>query len=171
VARGRLAAAEHAAPLAALATVLGERMGRTLRESRGLSYALGADATPLAGRVQWTAGMGILPDRLPESREGLREMILSLVSDPPDQDELDAAARGAHVRALMRGLSRINRAWKRCVDELRSDSRPIRAGGPGLSALRADEAAALARSLIDPDTLDAWVEAVVQRQPPAPAGP
>ncbi|MGH9868881.1 MAG: M16 family metallopeptidase [Candidatus Polarisedimenticolia bacterium] len=173
VAWGRLTTPETAPTLAALASVLGARMGLTLRETRGLSYSLGADASPLGGMVQWTAGMGILPDKVAEARAGVREMILSLASSPPEQPELDAAARDARVRSLMRGLSRINRAWQRCVDELRQEGRrpagrPGDPSGPADSSgsVQAEQAAAMARALIDPSSLEPWVEAVVDRRGP-----
>jgi predicted Zn-dependent peptidase len=161
VAWGRLASATDAAGLSAVASVLGARMGDVLREQRGLAYSLGADASPLGGMVQVTAGMGILPEKLDDARAGLREMVLSLVARPPTQEELDAAARDTHVRTLMRGLSRINRGWRRCVDEMRRGSPAAAATGP--APLPADRAAALARALVDPAALTPWVEAVVGR--------
>jgi zinc protease len=170
VAWGRLTPLDDLPTLSTVAAVLGTRMGRVLREERGLAYSLGSDASPVSGLAQWTSAMGILPEKIGQARDGMREMLLSLVTTPATQAELDAAARDARVRALMRSLSRINRAWKRCVDESRVTD-PRR--GPGDStppaSVDASRAEALVRALIVPSDLAGWAEAVVG--PPAPPLP
>ncbi len=170
VAWGRLVPMDDLPTLSAVAAVLGTRMGRVLREERGLAYSLGSDASPVAGLVQWTSAMGILPEKIEPAREGMREMLLSLVTTPATQAELDAAARDARVRSLMRNLSRINRAWKRCLDETRVTD-PRRGPGDSTPPARVDaaRAEAMVRSLIVSSDLGDWAEAVVG--PPAPSSP
>jgi len=134
--------------LASLSAVLSRRMGDVLREQRGLSYSLGADASPLGDRLVFSTWMGAVPDSLDAARAGTREMLLSLVNDPPTQQEIDDAYRSSEVRTLMRGLSRINRAYMACI------------GWEPPSPVTAEAVDALARKLIEPERLGPWVEAV-----------
>ena len=157
--------------LSALAAVLSRRMGDTLREKRGLAYSLGADASPLGGQIQFTASMGVLPEKVEEARSGLREVLASLVTSPPTQQEIDDAVRATSVRMLMRGLSRINRAWQRCIEEQRREG--SRVPGAAGDAVVAQQVAAAARLLVDgkPDASvngkpNPWVEAIVAPSPP-----
>jgi predicted Zn-dependent peptidase len=171
---GRLAptGSNNEAVLRALAAVLSRRMGDTLREKKGLAYTLGADASLLADRFQFTASMDVLPTKVDEARLGLRDSLTSLVSAPPAAREVEDAEVSAEVRLLMRNLSRINRAYVRCIEELRrsqapprSESTPARTSGGGFEGARgvtADQVAAAARRLLDPQGLADWVEAVVQ---------
>jgi predicted Zn-dependent peptidase len=151
--------------VAALAAVLSRRMGDVLREKRGLSYSLGADAAPLGVATLLTAGMGVLPDQVEQARAGLREVTLSLMSAPPTQQEVDDAVRSAAVRASMRGLSRINRAYQRGMDEMRRDrlatsSTPYRQAASAF--VSAEEVVEAARVCFQEGGLSAWVEAVVK---------
>jgi zinc protease len=153
----------------ALAAVLTRRMGDTLREKRGLSYSLGADATRLAGRIQFTLSMGTLPEKVEEARSGLREILLSLLSSPPSQQEVDDAVRATQVRVRMRALSRINRGWQRSLDEYRrSQSAAAPGAEPAPSGpVTADQVLTGARRLMPAGDLEGWVEAVVAPSPPA----
>ena len=57
----------------------------------------------------------------------------------------------------MRGLSRINRAWSRCVSELRGTAQPqsrvVPEAGP-------QEVGDLARTMLGDERLTGWVEAI-----------
>jgi predicted Zn-dependent peptidase len=152
----------------ALAAVLSRRMGDVLREKRGLSYSLGADATRLAGRIQFTLSMGTLPDKVTVARSGMREVLLSLLSSPPSQQEVDDAVRATDVRVRMRGLSRINRAWRQSLDEQRrTQAGAAPAGAPApAGAVSADQILSAAKGLLPDGALDGWVEAVVAPTPP-----
>ncbi len=151
--------------VSALAAVLSRRMGDVLREKRGLSYSLGADAVPLGVATLLTAGMGVLPEQVEQARAGLREVTLSLMSAPPTQQEVDDAVRSAAVRVSMRRLSRINRAYQRGIDEMRRDrlgtySAPDRQAASVF--VSADQVAEAARVCFREGGLSAWVEAVVR---------
>ncbi len=136
------------AALSSLAAVLSRRMGDVLREQRGLSYSLGAESSRLGDRLVFSTWMGAVPDSLGAARAGVREMILSLVENPPTQQEIDDAFRSSEVRTLMRGLSRINRAYMACI------------GWEPQPPVTAEAVDALARRLIEPDRLGPWVEAI-----------
>jgi len=137
-------------------------MGDVLREQRGLSYSLGAEAAPMGDRLVFTTWMGAVPDSLGDARAGAREMLLSLIEKPPTQEEIDDAFRSSEVRVLMRGLSRINRAYMACIAQMRGKSGPAaRGAAEPASAVTESAVARLAKSLVVPGGLGVWVEAVV----------
>ncbi len=156
LALGVLVRAHEASPpaLAALAAILSRRMGEELREKRGLSYSLGAEVLPAGDDALLAAQMGTLPDQVEAARDGLRAVIASLAESPPSPREVDEASRSARVRALMRTLSRINRAYARCLQELRPGGEPVPADAEAVTSL----AAALAGS----EAAGRWVEAVIR---------
>jgi len=161
---GRLVAADArtSATVGSLAAVLSRRMGDVLREQRGLSYSLGAEAAPMGDRLVFTTWMGAVPDSLGEARAGVREMLLSLIEKPPTQEEIDDAFRSSEVRVLMRGLSRINRAYMACIAQMRRESGPaVRGAAEPPPAVTESAVTRLAKSLVVPGGLGAWVEAVV----------
>jgi len=146
----------------ALAAVFSRRMGDLLREKRGLSYSLGADSGRLGDSVQFSIFMGVLPGSVEAARSGIHEVIAQLLSDPPGQQEIDDAIRSTRLRTTMRGLSRINRAYGRCMEELRGSA------PPAPDAVTAEQVLRAARHLFVETRLDGWVEAVVGGTP-APA--
>jgi len=159
LALGRLAPADSGSDAAwtALAAVLSRRMGDVLREQRGLSYSLGAEAASLAGQRKIMATMGTLPDKVSEAEAGMREVLASLVLRPAEQSEIDDSQRATEVRLIMRALSRINRAWSRCVSELRGAGRPSAAAA---AAAGSEEIGVLTRKLLADERLSGWVEAI-----------
>ena len=65
----------------------------------------------------------------------------------------------ARLRTLMRGLSRINRAYGRCMEELRGSGRTNTEAAS--FAVTADQVLMTARRIMADSRLDGWVEAVV----------
>jgi predicted Zn-dependent peptidase len=170
---GRLVPADpdfdaRAPALSALAAVMSRRMGDLLREKRGLSYSLGAESARLGDSSQLTISMGVLPANVEQARSGIREVLAGLVSGPPDQQEIDDAVRSTRIRMVMRGLSRINRAYSRCMEELRG--RPGETKGTGtagavVTTVTPQQVRGEIRRLLGEPLLLGWTEAVVGGAP------
>ncbi|MBI3451193.1 MAG: insulinase family protein [Acidobacteria bacterium] len=108
--------------LAAAAAILSKRMGMEIREKKGLAYSLGAGAELFAGHLLFTVRVGTKPEQLDEALAAVDEQIRELATRPPTEDEIASAIRSEGVRILMRGLSRINKAFAAGLDELRAHS-------------------------------------------------
>jgi len=153
------------ATVRAVAAVLSRRMVDTLREKKGLTYSAGAEATALGGRIQITASMGLLPGQETAARDALRDVLVSLGTAPPGAQEVEEAVGSSSVRGLMRSLSRINRAWSRCLAELRPGAATAAAPTPQRVAEAARSLGAAA------DASSSWYEALVSPATPSQEAP
>lgn len=135
--------------LAAAAAVLSRRMGMELREKRGLAYSLGASVEPFGGGLLFLVRIGTKPDQVGEALAGVEAQVKLLASKPPADDEIAQAVRSEGVRLLMRGLSRINKAFAAGLDELRSAS-PMPAPWKDLPSVTSKEVAAAAKAHLTP---------------------
>jgi zinc protease len=140
---------EEVPRLAAAAAVLSKRMGMELREKRGLAYALGAGVEPFGSGLLFLVRMGTTPAQEEEALAGMEAQIRTLASRPPDEQEIAAATRTEGVRVLMRGLSRINRAFAAGLDELRATS-ALPAPWRDLPSVTPKEVAAAAKAYLSP---------------------
>ncbi len=94
------------------AMVLSDRMAGELREKRGLAYRLGAFTRFYSPGVGvFALVMGTSSNKYPEARAGMREMLESLVKQPPTEQELRRvinASWGSHLRYHQK---KINQAY------------------------------------------------------------
>lgn len=104
--------AERRAGLRLLASLLSDRLARTLREEQGLAYRLGATAQISAAPDQgWlTVWIGTRPDNIEVARAGLIEQMERLRNEMAGQEEIDRVRAERRGRALMRRMTAINRA-------------------------------------------------------------
>ncbi len=94
------------------AMVLSDRMAGELREKRGLAYRLGAFTRFYSPGVGvFALVMGTSSSKYPEARQGMREMLESLVQNPPTEQEIRRvvnASWGSHLRYHQK---KINQAY------------------------------------------------------------
>ena len=94
------------------ALVLSDRMAGELREKRGLAYRLGAFTRFYSPGVGiFALVMGTSSNKYPEARQGMEEMLRSLVEQPPTEEEIRRvvnASWGSHLRYHQK---KINQAY------------------------------------------------------------
>ncbi|HSG64309.1 MAG TPA: pitrilysin family protein, partial [Gammaproteobacteria bacterium] len=93
-----------------LAALLSDRMGRTIREQKGLAYRLGASTAIAVDRGWLSVNVGTRPENVDEVIGAVREQMTRLRSEMADQVEIDRIRAMQRGRALMRQMTAANRA-------------------------------------------------------------
>jgi len=112
---------DDAPALEMLVAVLSDRLGMDLRETRGLSYSVGA-AISIHGRdAEFVAWLNPPTPRLVEGEAALTEAVRTFASGSVTQEELDVARSARRGRLMMRRLSSISQAYYLAMAELEGD--------------------------------------------------
>jgi len=116
---GRLPEAGHPdAPAIELAAeILSDRLGKVLREKKGLAYSVGAGAVFDKNFGWYICTMGTGSKNFAEARDGILAEIKKLQTEGPSTDELETAQNSLWGSYLTRRLSRINQAYYMGVNE------------------------------------------------------
>jgi zinc protease len=102
---------EDAPALEVAAEILSTRMNKTLRETQGLAYSVGAGAH-LDRNFGWLiCSMGTGSDNYDTAREGMLAEIEKLKNEAPSEEEVEIAKNSIWGSQLTRQLSRINQAY------------------------------------------------------------
>jgi predicted Zn-dependent peptidase len=115
--------------------ILSERLAEELREREGLAYSIGASLRLSKPGAYVRLGAGTRPDNLAAMEAGMLRVARSLVSDPPDTEEITGARNRDEGRRRMRRLTRIGQAYEMAMAELAGRS-PLEVDAD-LPALRA----------------------------------
>jgi zinc protease len=110
-----------AAALEMAAAVLSDRLAMDLRETRGLSYSVGASVEIHGDRAVFEAWLNPPTERLAEGREALRAAVTGFDPASVTQDELDRIRSARSGRLMMRRLSSMGQAYYLAMAELDGD--------------------------------------------------
>ncbi len=116
---GKLPGVQHedAAAIKLAAAVLSDRLGKILREERGLAYSVGSGATMDRNFGWYVCAMGTGASNYEEATGGIIEIIEGLQADGPTIEEIEIAKNSLWGSSLTRRLSRINQAYYMGVGE------------------------------------------------------
>jgi zinc protease len=114
-------AEEDTEALKLLTALLSDRMAMDLRESRGLSYSVGASVSVRSGLGEFTAWLNPPVERLDEGLEALQGFIAEFDASSITQDELDKIRSARTGRMMMRRLSSMGQAYYLAMAELEND--------------------------------------------------
>ncbi len=114
-------APEDEKALEILTAILSDRLARELRESRGLSYSVGASVATYNGEGSFTAWINPPRERLDEGELALAKMVADFDPLTIGQDELDRIRSARRGRWMMRKLSSISQAYYLAMAELDGD--------------------------------------------------
>ena len=109
---------DDAAALELLTAVLSDRLGQDLRETRGLSYSVGASVGIHGNRAGLTAWLNPPTPRLAEGEEALVDAVRNFDAATVTQEELDKIRNAREGRLMMRRLSSIAQAYYLAMAEL-----------------------------------------------------
>ncbi|MBK9776056.1 MAG: insulinase family protein [bacterium] len=144
--------------LGLLVSILSDRLAMELRETRGLSYSVGASVELEAGQATLTAWLNPPSNRGEEGRTALREFIEGFDPATITADEVTRTHAARRGRLMMRRLSSLGQAYYLAMAELDGDlaayARGLAGGEP--PALTDLQAAAVKYLAGRP-----WVEVVV----------
>ncbi len=104
-----------------LVAIMSDRIQMDLRESKGLSYSLGASAEVTGGEMVFTAYLNPPVERLAEGEELLTAAIKTFDAATITQADLDKTRGARGGRTMMRHLSSIGRAYYLAMAELEDD--------------------------------------------------
>lgn len=104
-----------------LTAVLSDRLGQDLRETRGLSYSVGASIGIHGREAGFSAWLNPPAPRLVEGEAALVEAVRTFDPASVTQDELDAARNARRGRLMMRRLSSVAQAYYMAMAELDGD--------------------------------------------------
>ena len=107
-----------AAALEILVAILSDRMAMDLRETRGLSYRVGAGIAVHGDQAVFTAAINPPAARKDEGEAALSGFLRAFDASTIDQDELDTVRAARQGRLLMRRLDSISRAYYLAMAEL-----------------------------------------------------
>jgi zinc protease len=97
--------------------ILSDRLGKILREEKGLAYSVGAGATFDKSFGWYICAMGTGSANYEQAREGIINEIKRLKTGGITADELTTAVNSIWGSSLMRNLSRINQAYYMGIGE------------------------------------------------------
>jgi predicted Zn-dependent peptidase len=117
----RAIAPADAAALEMLGAILSDRLAMDLRETRGLSYSVGAALQTHGDRGVFTAWVNPPSARLAEGEQALTEFLRGFDAATITQAELDKIRSARQGRMLMRRLDSISRAYQLAMAELDGD--------------------------------------------------
>lgn len=101
--------------------LLSDRLGMDLRESRGLSYSVGASVGVHGGAAEFRAWINPPRARLPEAHQALREAVAGYDAATVTQADLDRVRSARTGRLMMRRLSSMGQAYHLAMAELDGD--------------------------------------------------
>jgi zinc protease len=104
-----------------LVAVLSDRLAMDLRETRGLSYMVGAGIGLSGDRAVFTAQVNPPTARAQEGEQALADALRMFDAGTITQDELDTIRNARQGRLLMRRLDSISRAYYLAMAELDGD--------------------------------------------------
>jgi predicted Zn-dependent peptidase len=135
---------DDAAAVKLVTAILHDRMAMDLRETRGLSYSVGATVDVLAGVGEFTAWLKPPTERKDEGLAALKDFLTGFDPATITQEEMDKIRSARSGRMMMRRLSSMGQAYYLAMAELDHDL------GSYLSALTSYDGLTLA------DLQDAW---------------
>jgi predicted Zn-dependent peptidase len=112
---------DRTAALELLVAILSDRMAMDLRETRGLSYRVGASVEVHGDQAVFSAVLNPPAPRLEEGEEALATFLRDFDAASIDQEELDTTRAARQGRLLMRRLDSISRAYYLAMAELDGD--------------------------------------------------
>ena len=101
--------------------LMSDRMAMDLRETRGLSYSVGASFSVLEGVGEFVAWLNPPVERMDEGIEALNSFIADFDASSITQDELDKIRSARIGRMMMRRLSSMGQAYYLAMAELEND--------------------------------------------------
>ncbi len=101
--------------------LMSTRMAMDLRETRGLSYSVGASFSVRKGRGEFNAWINPPVERLDEGLEAIKSFIADFDASTITQDELDTIRSARTGRMMMRRLSSMGQAYYLAMAELEDD--------------------------------------------------
>lgn len=104
-----------------LTAVLSDRLAQDLRETRGLSYSVGASMGIHGGEAAFEAWLNPPAPRLAEGEAALTAAVRGFDPSTVTQAELDAARNARRGRLMMRRLSSVAQAYYMAMAELDGD--------------------------------------------------
>ena len=104
-----------------LVAVLSDRMAMDLRETRGLSYSVGASVGIRGGIGQFGAWLNPPRERLAEGRTALNDFVTGFDAATITQSELDKIRSARLGRLMMRRISSMGQAYYLAMAELDGD--------------------------------------------------
>ena len=107
-----------AAALSLMTSVLSDRLAQDLRETRGLSYSVGAGVSVHNDVAEFEAWLNPPAPRLAEGEAALVEAVRSFDPASITQEELDTIRNARRGRLMMRRLSSIAQAYYLAMSEL-----------------------------------------------------
>jgi len=113
--------AEDKASLKLVTALMSTRMAMDLRETRGLSYSVGASFSVLNGQGEFNAWINPPVERLDEGLEAIKSFIADFDASSISQDELDKIRSARTGRLMMRRLSSMGQAYYLAMAELNDD--------------------------------------------------
>lgn len=145
--------------LGLLVAILSDRMGMDLRETRGLSYSVGAALELEAGQGILTAWLNPPRDRCGEGAAALREFIDAFDPATINAEEVERTWAARRGRLMMRRLSSLGQAYYLAMAELDNDLAAYgRALAGGTPPSVADLQAAAAKYLAGRPRVDVVVD-------------
>jgi predicted Zn-dependent peptidase len=91
--------------------ILSTRLGQQLRETQGLAYSVGAGVATAPDFGWFLVTMGTGKENYQTAHNGIINVIKSMTSEPPSEQELRKAKNSIWGSSLSRRLSRINQAY------------------------------------------------------------
>lgn len=110
-----------AAALKLLVAILSDRMAMDLRETRGLSYSVGAAVGVHGDRARFEAWLNPQRERMEEGREALTAFLAGFDAASITQEELDRIRSARLGRTMMRRISSMGQAYYLAMAELDGD--------------------------------------------------
>ncbi|MCP4293824.1 MAG: insulinase family protein [bacterium] len=101
--------------------IMSDRMAMDLRETRGLSYSVGASFSVRSGQGEFISWLNPPVERMDEGLVALREFIANFDASSITQDELDKIRSARTGRQMMRRLSSMGQAYYLAMAELTND--------------------------------------------------
>jgi predicted Zn-dependent peptidase len=146
--------------LRVLDTILGgsssSRLFQEVREKRGLAYSVYSYTSQYVDSGQMGLYVGTRPDRAAEALDVMATELRRIVSEPVPSDELERAkenVKGRTALSFESTLTRMNRLGSAVLTDV-----PVMSLDEivaAIEAVNADDVAALAKELLDPDKLSA----------------
>ncbi|MFO7652582.1 MAG: pitrilysin family protein [Candidatus Krumholzibacteriia bacterium] len=109
------------AALELLIAIISDRVAMDLRETRGLSYSVGAGIDVRGERAALTAWINPPRERADEAEEALGAALAGFDPGTVTQDEFDRVRAARQGRAMLRRLSSISQAYHLALAELEGD--------------------------------------------------
>ena len=102
-------------------SIMSTRMAMDLRETRGLSYSVGASFSVRSGLGEFNAWINPPVERMDEGLEAIKSFIADFDASSITQDELDKIRSARTGRLMMRRLSSMGQAYYLAMAELNND--------------------------------------------------